>query len=82
MPVRAGVLATSLRAAAPLLAAAALTGVALLTVTQAGCDDPGRFVAHDGGYELVGSCVAPGDLVVPGPAPDADPASDPDAARG
>jgi len=53
------------RAGAPLLVAAALAVVAVVTVEQAGCDDPGRYEPRAGGYELVGGCVAPGDIVVP-----------------
>jgi hypothetical protein len=42
------------------LAAVALAGVAVFTVHQAGCGDPGRYVQHDDGQvELVGSCVDP-----------------------
>lgn len=60
------------RILAPLLAAAALVGVALATVRGAGCDDPGYLAPVDGGYELVGGCVAAGDLLVsePPPAPE------------
>lgn len=59
-----------LRAIAPLLVAAVLTTVAVATVSDAGCDDPGRYVPRpEGGYELVGGCVAPGDLVIPEPTP-------------
>jgi hypothetical protein len=57
------------RAGAPLLVAAALAVVAVVTVEQAGCDDPGRYELRADGYELVGGCVAPGDLVVPDPTP-------------
>ena len=57
------------RAGAPLLVAAALAAVAVVTVEQAGCDDPGRYELRAGGYELVGGCVAPGDIVVHGPTP-------------
>jgi hypothetical protein len=60
---------TRLRAIAPLIVAAALTVVAILTVRQAGCDEPGRYELGAHGYELVGGCIAPGDLVVPDPAP-------------
>jgi len=60
---------TRVRAVAPLLAAAALTVVAVLTALRAGCDDPGRYEPRGSGYELVGGCVAPGDIVVPQPAP-------------
>lgn len=79
----AGIPLGALRAAGPALAALALTGVALATVTRAGCDDPGRFVAHDDGYELIGGCVAKGDLVIPEPATVPEPGlPDPDTARG
>lgn len=61
---------TRVRAMAPLLAAAALTAIAVLTVRGAGCDDPGRYELRSGHYELVGGCVAPGDIVVPQPKPD------------
>ncbi|MGH3585317.1 MAG: hypothetical protein ACRDQ0_03245 [Pseudonocardia sp.] len=64
---------TRLRAFAPLLVAAVLTAIAVLTVTNAGCDDPGRYEPVGGSYELVGGCIAPGDLVVPAPAPAAVP---------
>ena len=60
---------TRLRAIAPLLVAGALAAVAVVTVQQAGCDDPGHYQLGAHGYELVGGCIAPGDLVVPEPAP-------------
>lgn len=60
---------TRLRSVASLLAAAALAAVAVVTVQGAGCDDPGHYELRADGYELVGGCVAPGDLVVPDPAP-------------
>jgi len=42
------------------LAAAVLAGVAVFTVQQVGCADPGRYIQHDDGQvELVGSCVDP-----------------------
>ncbi len=68
---------TRLRAIAPILVAAALTAVAVVTAHEAGCDDPGRYELRADGYELVGGCLAPGDLLVPEPAP---PAPVPDAA--
>ena len=34
---------TRLRAIAPLLVAAVLTAIAVVTVKSAGCDDPGRY---------------------------------------
>jgi hypothetical protein len=40
-------------------AAVALSGVAVLTVTSAGCPDPGRFVERNGVVELVGGCLRP-----------------------
>ncbi|MGB3440367.1 MAG: hypothetical protein WBA97_16595 [Actinophytocola sp.] len=50
------------------LAAVALAGVAVFTVQQAGCQDPGHYIQHDDGQvELVGSCVDPEQLP---PAPD------------
>ncbi|GAB1508356.1 hypothetical protein [Actinophytocola sp. KF-1] len=50
------------------LAAVALAGVAVFTVKEAGCGDPGHYVQHDDGQvELVGSCVDPEHLP---PAPD------------
>jgi hypothetical protein len=58
---------TRLRAAAPLLVAVVLTGVAVFTVRHAACDDPGHYVASPGGYVLVGGCLAPGDIVVKAP---------------
>ncbi|MBA2308187.1 MAG: hypothetical protein H0W01_02535 [Pseudonocardiales bacterium] len=47
-----------------LVAAGLLTGAAV-AVQSAGCDDPGRYVLRQGGYELVGGCLEPGDLPVP-----------------
>lgn len=71
---------TRLRVLAPLLAAAALAAVAVATVRDAGCDEPGYLAMTDGGgYELVGGCVAAGDLLVaepPAPAPLDDEAAD------
>lgn len=58
---------------ATLAAAALLTGAAVVTVAEAECDDPGRYVQQaDGGYELVGGCLEPGDLPV-GPAVEVEP---------
>lgn len=54
-----------LPALAALVVAAALAAVALITVQSAGCADPGYYVAHPGGYELVGGCLEPGDLAIP-----------------
>jgi hypothetical protein len=46
------------------LVAAALATIALVTVEQAGCHDPGHYVVGAEGYELVGGCLEPGDLQV------------------
>lgn len=65
--------------AATLAAAALLAGAAVLTVTRAECDDPGRYVQQSGGgYELVGGCLEPGDLPV-GPAAEVEPDDSVDA---
>ncbi|GAY13117.1 hypothetical protein TOK_2036 [Pseudonocardia sp. N23] len=53
----------------PLLAAGVLAVLAVLTVRSAGCDDPGRYELRGGTYELVGGCIAPGDVLVPQPTP-------------
>jgi hypothetical protein len=52
------------------LVAAAMSAIAVVTVTHAGCSEPGRYVQHGGQYELVGGCLEPGDLPV---APDTQP---------
>jgi hypothetical protein len=45
------------------LAAVALAGVAVFSVHQAGCADPGRYVQRDDGQlELVDGCVDPAQL--------------------
>lgn len=44
--------------------AAALSGGAVLTVANSGCDDPGSYQFRDGVVELVGGCLQPGDLPV------------------
>ncbi|MBW0136535.1 hypothetical protein [Pseudonocardia abyssalis] len=62
---------TRLRMLAPLLAAAVLAAVAVATVRDAGCDEPGYLAQVDGGYELVGGCIAAGDLLVADPPPPA-----------
>jgi hypothetical protein len=72
---------TRLRVLAPLLAAAALAAVAVATVHEAGCDDPGYYAPVEGGYELVGGCLAAGDLLVAEPAGPV-PAESGDAGRG
>jgi hypothetical protein len=61
---------TRLRTAGPLLAAAGLAVLAVVSVRTAGCDDPGRYEAlPDGTFALIGGCLEPGDLVVPLPDP-------------
>ncbi|RLK54514.1 MULTISPECIES: hypothetical protein [Actinokineospora] len=58
-------MATS-RRAMPLAGAAAaalvLAGVAVFTVSNAGCASAGEFVQRGQGLELVGGCVDPADL--------------------
>jgi hypothetical protein len=44
------------------VAAMALAGVAVFTVSHAGCSESGRYVEHDGVVELVGSCLDPNKL--------------------
>ncbi len=67
---------------APLVVAAALTGAAVFTVSQAGCDDPGTLVETHHGPVFVGGCTVPG-LVVPGhTAPHGSTADQADARRG
>jgi hypothetical protein len=53
-----------------LVVAAAMAAIAFVTVQQAGCHDPGRYVARGDGYELIGGCVEPDDLPI---APDTAP---------
>ncbi|HEV2778285.1 MAG TPA: hypothetical protein VGX25_02695 [Actinophytocola sp.] len=43
-------------------AAMALAGIAVFSVSQAGCAEPGHYVEHNGTVELVGSCLDPGEL--------------------
>lgn len=51
---------------APLVAAAALTGAAVFTVSQAGCENPATVVpTHHGPVLVGGGCSLPG-LVLPG----------------
>lgn len=53
-------LAGALPLAGATLAAVALGGVAVFSVQQASCADPGRYIQRDDGQvELVGSCVDP-----------------------
>jgi len=45
------------------LAAVALAGVAIFSIQQTGCGDPGHYVQRDDGrLELVGSCLDPAKL--------------------
>jgi hypothetical protein len=45
------------------LAAVALAGIAVFSVTKADCTEPGQYVRHaDGQLELIGSCVDPATL--------------------
>ena len=60
---------TRVRDIAPLVAAAALAVGAVVAARTAGCDDPGHYEVGSWGYEQVGGCIAPGDIVVPNPAP-------------
>ncbi|MCO5583278.1 hypothetical protein L7F22_037187 [Adiantum nelumboides] len=69
---------TRLRTTAPLLVAAGLAALAVVTVRTAGCDEPAHYaLLPDGGSVLVGGCIEPGDLIVP-PSP-APPAAAPEA---
>lgn len=47
---------------AAMTTAAALTGAAFFTVSQAGCDDPGAYSRHGSEIELIGGCVDQGEL--------------------
>ena len=60
-----GRIARVLPVAAVTVAATALAGVAVFTVSNAGCADPGRYVQHAGHVELVGGCVDARDLPKP-----------------
>ena len=72
-----------LRDVIPLVAAAALAVGAVVAARTAGCDDPGHYELRSWGYELVGGCIAPGDIVVPEQAPVAPlPAASPAPAKG
>ena len=57
-----GRVARVLPVAAVTVAATALAGAAVFTVSNAGCADPGRYVQHDGHVELVGGCIDAQDL--------------------
>lgn len=73
---------TRLRTTAPLMLAAGLAALAVATVGQAGCDDPGRYEPRPGGgWTLVGGCVEQGDLVVAPPAPPSAPPAAPEQSR-
>ena len=72
---------TRVRDIAPLVVAAALAVGAVVAARTAGCDDPGRYELRSWGYELVGGCIAPGDLVVVDPTPPPRPAGPGTAAR-
>ena len=73
---------TRLRTTAPLLLAAGLTVLAVATVRDAGCDDPGRYEPRaDGTWSLVGGCVDPADVVVAPPPPAGDPVSPAERSR-
>ena len=45
-----------------IIAAAALGGAAVFTVSQAACPDPGHFVREGVSAKLVGGCVTKDDL--------------------
>jgi hypothetical protein len=47
---------------AAIIAAAALGGAAVFTVSQAACPDPGHFVREGVSARLVGGCVSKDDL--------------------
>ncbi|PPK70281.1 hypothetical protein V5P93_000842 [Actinokineospora auranticolor] len=56
--------------AGALAAAAVLAGVAVFTVSNAGCASAGQYVQHGNEVELVGGCVDPTDLpAAPGTQP-------------
>ncbi|HWN35524.1 MAG TPA: hypothetical protein VNP03_22425 [Pseudonocardia sp.] len=61
-----------------LLVAAAMATIAFITVQQAGCHNPGQYIARGTGYELVGGCIEPNDLpIAPDTTPAPQPATDP-----
>ncbi|MGH3885072.1 MAG: hypothetical protein ACRDSZ_00635 [Pseudonocardiaceae bacterium] len=47
--------------------AALLACAAVITATQAACDEPGRYVSAPGGVQLVGGCLNSADLPVAPP---------------
>ncbi|MDN5918539.1 MAG: hypothetical protein L0I76_26145 [Pseudonocardia sp.] len=60
---------TRLRTTAPLLVAAGLAALAVVTVRTAGCNEPAHYeFLPGGGSVLIGGCIEPGDVIVP-PAP-------------
>lgn len=50
--------------------AVALSGGAVLTVLQSGCDDPGSYQFRDGVVELAGGCLQPDDFPVTSEGPE------------
>ena len=74
------------RLVAPLVVAAALTGVAVVTVERAGCDDPGRYEVASRGTVYVPGCLLPDGAtdrpLAPGAPAGPDRAEGPDARRG
>ena len=76
------------RLVAPLVLAAALAGVAVVTVERAGCDDPGRYETASHGAVYVPGCLLPDGVtdrpVAPGAPAGPDPAraEEQDARRG
>jgi hypothetical protein len=54
---------------AAVIAAAALGGAAVFTVSQAACPDPGHFVREGVSARLVGGCVSKADLPTPNTVP-------------
>ena len=53
--------------------AVALSGGAVLTVLQSGCDDPGNYQFRDGVVELAGGCLRPDDFPVAPEEPESPP---------
>ena len=69
------------RLVAPLVLAAALAGVAVVTVERAGCEAPGRYEVGTQGVAYVPGCLLPGELA-PSRPDDPDRADTADARRG
>jgi hypothetical protein len=65
--------------AGAVLAAVTLTGVAVLTVQAATCDESGHYVRVNGQTTLVGGCLDPEDLQA---APTSAPTQEPGAGAG